>query len=56
MKAIHELHVWIAENLHKNLPVQKLADQTAMSVRIFERVFTCELGPTLQFSVSKSQE
>jgi AraC-like DNA-binding protein len=56
MKAIHELPVWIAENLHKNLPVQKLADQTAMSVRIFERVFTCELGSTSQFSVSTSQE
>ena len=46
MKAIHELRVWIAENLHNNLSVQKLADRTAMSVRNFERVFTRELGKT----------
>src|SRR6266436_5186441 len=46
MKAIHELQVWIAENLHNDLSVQKLADRTAMSVRNFERVFTRELGKT----------
>jgi transcriptional regulator GlxA family with amidase domain len=46
MKAIHELQVWIAENLRDNLSVQKLAEQTAMSVRNFERVFTRELGKT----------
>jgi transcriptional regulator GlxA family with amidase domain len=46
MKAIHELQVWIVENLHNNLSVQKLADRTAMSVRNFERVFTRELGKT----------
>jgi len=46
MKAIHELQVWIAENLHNNLSVQKLADRAAMSVRNFERVFTRELGKT----------
>jgi transcriptional regulator GlxA family with amidase domain len=46
MKAIHELQVWIAENLANNLSVQKLADRTAMSVRNFERVFTRELGKT----------
>ncbi len=46
MKAIHELQIWIAENLHNNLSVQKLADRTAMSVRNFERVFTRELGKT----------
>jgi transcriptional regulator GlxA family with amidase domain len=46
MKAIHELQVWIAENLHNNLSVRKLADRTAMSVRNFERVFTRELGKT----------
>jgi len=46
MKVIHELQVWIAENLHNNLSVQKLADRTAMSVRNFERVFTRELGKT----------
>jgi transcriptional regulator GlxA family with amidase domain len=46
IKAIHELQVWIAENLHNNLSVQKLADRSAMSVRNFERVFTRELGNT----------
>ena len=46
MKAIHELQVWIAENLRNNLSVQKLADRTAMSVRNFERVFTRELAKT----------
>lgn len=46
MKAIHELQVWIAENLHSKLSVQKLADRTAMSLRNFERVFTRELGKT----------
>jgi transcriptional regulator GlxA family with amidase domain len=35
MKAIHELQVWIAENLHNNLSMQKLADRTAMSVPVF---------------------
>ena len=46
MKAIHELQVWIAENLQKKLSVQALADRVAMSVRNFERVFTRELGKT----------
>jgi transcriptional regulator GlxA family with amidase domain len=46
MKMIHELQVWIAENLHNNLSVQKLADRTVMSVRNFERVFTREFGKT----------
>jgi transcriptional regulator GlxA family with amidase domain len=46
IKAIHELQVWIAENLHNNLSVQNLSDRTAMSVRNFERVFTRELGKT----------
>jgi len=46
MKAIHELQVWIAENLHKDLSVQRLAERTAMSVRNFERVFMRELGKT----------
>ena len=46
MKAIHELQVWITENLPKKLSVQVLADRTAMSVRNFERVFTREVGRT----------
>ena len=46
MKAVHELQVWIAENLRKELSVGALADRTAMSVRNFERVFTREVGRT----------
>jgi transcriptional regulator GlxA family with amidase domain len=46
MKAIQELQVWIAENLHRKLSVQTLADRVAMSVRNFDRVFTRELGKT----------
>jgi len=46
MKAIRELQVWIAENLHHHLSVQTLAERAAMSVRNFERVFTRELGKT----------
>ena len=53
LKAIHELQVWIAENLPNNLSVQKLADRTAMSVRNFERVFTRELGKTPSHYVSQ---
>ena len=53
MKAIHELQVWIAENLHNNLSVQQLADRTAMSARNFERVFTRELGKTPSHYVSQ---
>ena len=46
MRAIHELQVWIAENLRRKLSVQALADRAAMSVRNFERVFTREVGRT----------
>jgi transcriptional regulator GlxA family with amidase domain len=46
MKAIQELQVWIADNLHKKLSVQVLAERVAMSVRNFERVFTREVGRT----------
>ena len=46
MKAIRELQVWIAENLHHHLSVQTLAERAAMSVRNFERVFMRELGKT----------
>lgn len=46
MRAIHELQVWIADNLRKKLSVQALADRAAMSVRNFERVFTREVGRT----------
>jgi AraC-like DNA-binding protein len=40
------LQVWIAENLHNDLSVPKLADRASMSVRNFQRVFTRELGKT----------
>ena len=46
MRSIQELQVWIAENLHKRLSVQELAERTAMSTRNFERVFTREVGTT----------
>jgi len=44
MRSIHELQVWIAENLHRQLSLPILAARVAMSVRNFERVFTQELG------------
>lgn len=44
MKSIQELQVWIAENFHRQLPLQILAGRAAMSVRNFERVFTREVG------------
>ncbi len=46
MKAIQELQLWIAENFHKKLSIQILADRVAMSVRNLERVFARELGKT----------
>jgi transcriptional regulator GlxA family with amidase domain len=53
MKAIHEPQVWIAENLHNDLSLQRLADRTAMSVRNFEHVFMRELGQTPSHYVSQ---
>jgi transcriptional regulator GlxA family with amidase domain len=44
MKTIQELQIWIADNLHRDLSVQSLAERAAMSVRNFERVFTREVG------------
>jgi transcriptional regulator GlxA family with amidase domain len=46
MKGIHELQVWIADHLDKNLSLEALAQRVAMSVRNFERVFTREIGCT----------
>ena len=43
-KSIHELQVWLAEHLHKQLSLDLLADRVAMSVRTFERVFQREVG------------
>lgn len=39
---IRDLQSWILENLDKDLSVEKLADQVAMSPRNFTRVFTRE--------------
>ena len=44
MQSIQELRIWIAENLHRELSVQRLAERVAMSVRNFERVFAREVG------------
>ena len=46
MKSLQELQVWVAENLHKKLSVQVLAEKASMSVRNFERAFTREVGQT----------
>jgi transcriptional regulator GlxA family with amidase domain len=46
MKAIHELQVWIAENLRRPLSVQQLAARVSMGTRTFERAFKRELGRT----------
>ena len=46
MTSVRELQVWIAEHIQQRLSVQVLADQAAMSVRNFERVFTREVGRT----------
>jgi transcriptional regulator GlxA family with amidase domain len=45
-KSIHELQVWMMENLDRPLSVDLLADRVAMSARNFARVFTQELGTT----------
>jgi transcriptional regulator GlxA family with amidase domain len=39
MKSIQELQVWIAENLHRQLSLQILADRVAMSVQLRARVY-----------------
>ena len=44
MKRIHELQVWIADNLDRTLSVEALARCVAMSVRNLERVFVREIG------------
>src|SRR6266852_2376202 len=45
-KALHDLQVWMAENLNKNLSVDVLARRAAMSPRNFSRVFRKETGIT----------
>jgi transcriptional regulator GlxA family with amidase domain len=55
MKSLQELQVWIAENLHRKLSVQELADHAAMSVRNFERVFTREFGRTPWQHISEAR-
>jgi transcriptional regulator GlxA family with amidase domain len=46
MTSIRELQIWIADHLQMKLPVEELANRMSMSVRHFERVFTCEVGST----------
>ena len=46
MKSIQELQAWIPEHIQQRLSVQVLAEQSSMSVRNFERVFTREVGKT----------
>jgi transcriptional regulator GlxA family with amidase domain len=41
-----ELQIWMAENLHRDLSVETLAERTAMSSRNFARSFVRELGIT----------
>ena len=45
-KSIHELQVWMTENLEKELDVDLLAGRVAMSPRNFARVFAREMGTT----------
>jgi transcriptional regulator GlxA family with amidase domain len=44
--ALHDLQVWMAENLNKDLSVDALARRAAMSPRNFSRVFRKENGTT----------
>jgi len=44
--ALHDLQVWMAENLNKDLSVDVLARRAAMSPRNFSRVFRKETGIT----------
>jgi transcriptional regulator GlxA family with amidase domain len=45
-KSMHELQVWMAEQLDRPLSVDILADRLAMSARNFARMFARELGTT----------
>jgi transcriptional regulator GlxA family with amidase domain len=45
-KDIHELQVWMAENIDRRLTVGLLAERVSMSARNFARVFTREMGTT----------
>jgi transcriptional regulator GlxA family with amidase domain len=43
-RSLHELQIWMANNLRKDLSVENLADRVAMSPRNFARVFVREVG------------
>ena len=45
-KSIHELQVWMVENIDRPLTVETLARRVAMSPRNFARIFTREMGTT----------
>lgn len=46
MHAIHELQLWITQNLNRKLFLPFLAQKMSMSVRNFERLFIREVGTT----------
>lgn len=41
-----DLHAWIAEHLHENLTVERLAGQAGMAPRTFARAYASQLGRT----------
>lgn len=45
-KSIHELQVWMAENVDRKVTVEMLSERVAMSPRNFARVFAREMGTT----------
>jgi transcriptional regulator GlxA family with amidase domain len=45
-KPLHELQVWMAENLQEDLSINHLASRVAMSPRNFARAFVREVGVT----------
>lgn len=45
-RPLRELQTWIAQNVHRDLSVEALADRVAMSPRNFSRVFFREIGTT----------
>jgi transcriptional regulator GlxA family with amidase domain len=45
-KSIHELQVWMTENLDRRIAVETLAQRVSMSARNFARLFNREMGIT----------
>jgi len=40
------LHAWVAANLHENLTVERLAEQSGMTPRTFARTYASQMGRT----------